>query len=151
MMGNMSSSRLPMGLEFNVLKLAVTAGEHVVTTLGETQATINSSLTAVDLHRLTRLELRFAVLLIAGITGVVLGLNLAERKRNFGLLAALGAQPSQIGAFLWSEGLHTMLVGILLGTATGFGIAKTLVAILAGAIDPPPEALVVPWLYFSQT
>ena len=120
-----------------------------VTTLGETQAAISSSLTAVDLRRLTRLELGFAVLLIAGIAGLVLGLNLAERKRNFVLLAALGAQPSQIGAFLWSEGLFTALVGMLLGTATGFGIAKTLVAILAGAFDPPPEALVVPWLYLA--
>ena len=122
-----------------------------VTTLAETQATISASLTAVDLHRLTRLELSFAVLLIAGICGVVLGLNLVERKRNFVLLAALGARSPQIGAFLWSEGLFTVLVGMLLGIATGFGIAKTLVAILAGAFDPPPEALVVPWLYLAIT
>lgn len=130
-------------------RVAANAPSIKVTTLGETQATISSSLTAVDLRRLTRLELGFAVLLIAGIAGVVLGLNLAERKRNFVLLAALGAQPAQIGAFLWSEGLFTVLVGMLLGTATGFGIAKTLVAILAGAFDPPPEALVVPWLYLG--
>lgn len=120
-----------------------------VTTLGETQAMISSSLTAVDLDGLTRLELGFAVLLIAGIAGVVLGLNLAERQRNFVILAALGAKGSQIGAFLWSEGLFTVVIGMLLGTATGFGIAKTLVAILAGAFDPPPEALVVPWLYLA--
>lgn len=120
-----------------------------VTTLAETQASISSSLTAVDLHRLTRLELSFAVLLIAGIAGVMLGLNLAERKRNFVILAALGANPSQIGAFLWSEGLFTVLFGMLLGTGTGLGIAKTLVAILAGAFDPPPEALVVPWFYLA--
>ena len=120
-----------------------------VTTLGETQARISASLTAVDLHRLTRLELGFAVLLIAGIAGIVLGLNLAERRRNFVILAALGGHESQIGAFLWSEGLFTVVLGLLLGTATGFGIAKTLVAILAGAFDPPPEALVVPWLYLA--
>ena len=41
------------------------------------------------------------------------------------------------------------MIGMVLGTATGFGLAKTLVAILAGAFDPPPEALVVPWLYLS--
>ena len=40
---------------------------------------------------------------------------------------------------------------MLLGTATGFAIAKTLVAILAGFFDPPPEALVVPWLYLGAT
>lgn len=120
-----------------------------VTTLGETQGIISSSLTAVDLHRLTQLELAFAVLLIAGIAGIVLGLNLAERKRNFVILAALGAKPSQMGAFLWSEGLFTVAVGMVLGIATGFGIAKALVAILAGAFDPPPETLVIPWVYLA--
>lgn len=122
-----------------------------VTTLGETQALISSSLTAVDLHRLTRLELGFSVLLIAAIAGIVLGLNLAERRRSFAILSALGARATQVGAFLWSEGLFTVVSGMLLGTATGFAIAKTLVAILAGVFDPPPEALVVPWAYLGAT
>lgn len=122
-----------------------------VTTLGETQTLISSSLTAVDLHRLTRLELAFAVLLIAGIAGIVLGLNLVERQRSFAILTALGAKTGQVGAFLWSEGLFVIISGMLLGTATGFAIAKTLVAILAGAFDPPPEALVVPWQYLGAT
>ena len=122
-----------------------------VTTLGETQAIISSSLTAVDLRQLTRLELGFSVLLIAAIAGIVLGLNLAERRRSFAILSALGAKPSQVGAFLWSEGLFTVVSGMLLGTATGFAIAKTLVAILAGVFDPPPEALVAPWLYLAAT
>ena len=122
-----------------------------MTTLGQTQAIISSSLTAVDLRRLTRLELGFAVLLIAGIAGIVLGLNLAERQRSFAILTALGAKASQVGAFLWSEGLFVVVSGLLLGTATGFAIAKALVAILAGVFDPPPEALVVPWLYLGAT
>lgn len=122
-----------------------------VTTLGETQSIISSSLTAVDLRQLTQLELGFSVLLIAAIAGIVLGLNLAERQRSFAILVALGAKASQVGAFLWSEGLFIVATGTLLGTATGFAIAKTLVAILAGAFDPPPEALVVPWLYLGVT
>lgn len=122
-----------------------------VTTLGETQTLISSSLTAVDLHRLTRLELAFAVLLIAGIAGIVLGLNLVERQRSFAILTALGAKASQVGAFLWGEGLFVVISGMLLGSATGFAIAKTLVAILAGVFDPPPEALVVPWPYLGAT
>ena len=122
-----------------------------VTTLGETQALISSSLTAVDLRRLTRLELGFSVLLIAAIAGIVLGLNLAERRRSFAILSALGARAAQVGAFLWSEGLFTVVSGMLLGTATGFAIAKTLVAILADVFDPPPEALVEPWAYLGAT
>ena len=40
---------------------------------------------------------------------------------------------------------------MLLGTATGFLVAKTLVAMLAGVFDPPPETLEVPWQYLGTT
>ncbi len=122
-----------------------------VSTLGETQAIISSSLSAVDLRQLTRLELGFSVLLVAVIAGIVLGLNLAERRRSFAVLAALGATPRQISTFLRAEGAFTVGGGMLMGCATGLVLAKSLVAILAGAFDPPPEALVVPWLYLGST
>ena len=57
-------------------KFAATQGGTKVTTLGETQALISSSLTAVDLRGLTALELAFSVLMIAGVTGLVLALDL---------------------------------------------------------------------------
>jgi putative ABC transport system permease protein len=120
-----------------------------VTTLGEAQAIISSSLTAVDLGGLTHLELAFSILMIAGVTGLVLGLGLAERRRGFTILSALGAKPRQVGAFLWSEGLFVVIGGAVLGIATGFGIAQVLVTILAGAFDPPPEALSIPWTYLG--
>ena len=67
-MGNMSSSRLPMGLEFNVLKLVVTAGEHVVTNLPVTLSQVN----AINIDRATerKIELSMAHMrfLINGLT-----------------------------------------------------------------------------------
>ena len=122
-----------------------------VTTLGETQALISSSLTAVNLRQLTGLELGFAVLLVAAIAGIVLGLNLAERRRSFAILTALGAKTQQVSAFLWTEAALVVGAGMLLGTTTGFLVAKTLVAMLAGAFDPPPETLAVPWQYLGAT
>ena len=122
-----------------------------VTTLGETQALISSSLTAVDLRQLTRLELGFSTLLIAAIAGIVLGLNLAERGRSFALLTALGARRAQVGAFIVAEGAIVVAAGLVLGTATGFAIAKALVSLLAAAFDPPPAALIVPWAYLVAT
>ena len=118
-----------------------------VTDLGSVQATISSSLTAVDLHGLTLIELGFAVLLIAGASGLVLGLGLIERRRDFALLAAMGAKGRQLGAFFWTEGLIILITGLVLGFATGFGIAKMLVKVLAGVFDPPPQALTIPWGY----
>jgi putative ABC transport system permease protein len=118
-----------------------------VTAIGETQQLIGSSLTAVDLRGLTRLELGFAVLMVAGAVGLVLALDLAERRRGFAILTALGAKERQLGAFLWGEGL-LMLVGAAIGGGLiGWAVAATLVAMLTGVFDPPPEALAVPWAY----
>ncbi len=118
-----------------------------VTDIGSTQQTIDSSLTAVDLRGLTRLELSFAVLLLAGTTGLVMALGMAERRRNFAILVALGAKDNQLGAFLWSEGLLILFGGGASGIVIGFGVAQMLVKVLTGVFDPPPEFLYVPWTY----
>jgi putative ABC transport system permease protein len=131
--------------------VAASTPELKVTTLGEIHAIISSSLTAIDLAGLTNLELAFSVLMIAGSTGLVLGLGLAERRRSFTILSALGARPAQLGGFLWSEGLFVIVSGAVMGLATGAGIAGVLVAILAGVFDPPPETLSVPWAYLTMT
>ena len=118
-----------------------------VTDIGSTQHAISSSLTAVDLRGLTTLELAFAILFVAGATGLVLALNLAERKRTFAILSALGARGNQLRAFLWSEGLLIQIGGGSIGIALGFAIAQMLVSVLTGVFDPAPEFLAIPWLY----
>jgi putative ABC transport system permease protein len=120
-----------------------------VTDLGSAQATISSSLTSLDLRGLTRLELAFAVVLVPLATGLMLALGMAERRRTFAVLVALGAKGNQLGAFLWSEGLVTLIGGGVVGSALGFGLALTLVKVLTGVFDPPPESLSVPWAYLA--
>lgn len=120
-----------------------------VTDLETTGKIISSSLTAIDLHGLTSLELAFALILVTGATGLILGLGLAERKRTFTILAALGAKEKQLGAFLWSEGLLILVGGSIAGVVLGSGIAWTLVRVLSGVFDPPPEFLSIPWGYLA--
>lgn len=120
-----------------------------VTTLGGTQAIISSSLTAINLEGLTTLELGFSVLMIVGVTGLIMALGLAERRRNFTILSALGARSGQLGVFLWSEGLLVVIGGAIFGIVSGFGLAEALVTILTGVFDPPPEALSIPWFYLA--
>jgi putative ABC transport system permease protein len=120
-----------------------------VTDIGSVQRMISSSLTSVNLHGLTRLELVFAVLLVMGSTGLILALGLTERRRNFAILDALGAKSSQLGAFIWSEGLLILVGGGVIGTLLGFGIAQILVKVLTGVFDPPPEHLYIPWGYMA--
>jgi len=120
-----------------------------VTDLGSVQRAISSSLTAVSLQGLTRLELAFAVLLAAGAAGLILGLGLLERQKMFAILKGLGANARQLGAFLWSEALFMLVPGIIIGGLLGLGVAQVLVKILTGIFDPPPETLTIPWLYLA--
>ncbi|MCY0856372.1 ABC transporter permease [Cupriavidus sp. D39] len=110
-----------------------------VTDVDQARRVIGSSLTAVDLAGLTRLELGFAVLMVAGATGLVLALGLADRRRTFAILSALGATPAQLGAFLWSEALLLFVAGTSIGTLTGFALAWMLVKLLTGVFDPLPS------------
>ena len=141
--GNVPPAQLAKSIE----PIAATLPGARVTDLGSVLKSISSSLTAVDLHGLTWIELSFAILLIAGASGLVLGLGLIERRRDFALLAAMGAKGRQLGAFLWTEGLIILVAGMGLGFATGLGIAKMLVKVLTGVFDPAPQSLAIPWVY----
>ena len=107
----------PAQLAERIKPIAATIPGARVTDLGSVLKAISSSLTAVDLHGLTWIELSFAILLIAGASGLVLGLGLIERRRDFALLAAMGAKGRQLGSFLWTEGLIILISGMLLGFA----------------------------------
>jgi putative ABC transport system permease protein len=120
-----------------------------VTDLSDATHLIGSSLTSVDLGGLTRLELTFAVLLVAGAGGLVLAVGLADRRRSFAILSALGAKPQALASFIWSEALIIFVAGAVLGIATGMGVAYILVKVLEGVFDPPPESLAVPFSYLG--
>lgn len=120
-----------------------------VSDLGQAQRLIASSLTAVDLGGLTRLELVFALLMVAGATGLILALGAADRKRTFAILSALGARPRQLGAFLWGEAAVLFGAGAAAGSLIGFALAWMLVKLLTDVFDPPPQTLAVPWLYLA--
>ncbi len=120
-----------------------------VSQIGDVVALIGSSLTAVDLAGLTRLELIFALVMLAASGGLVLGLGFADRERSFAVLVALGARPRQLGAFVWSEAALVIGSGMFLGLPAGALIAYMLVKLLTGVFDPPPEVLSVPWFYLG--
>jgi putative ABC transport system permease protein len=116
-----------------------------VTDIGTTRAKVGSSLTAVDLSGLTRVELAFALVLAAGAGGLVLALALNERRRDFAIARALGAQRRHVLAFIGGETSVVAAAGALAGVALGWALAELLVAVLVGVFDPPPTALTVPW------
>ncbi len=115
----------------------------------ETRKLIGSSLTAIDLTGLTRLELSYAIALVACAAGLILALGVLDRRRSFAIMAAVGAKPSQIGAFVRGEALLIFVGGSIVGGLTGATVAWILVKLLTGAFDPPPEHMTIPWLYLG--
>jgi putative ABC transport system permease protein len=115
----------------------------------QTAATV-SSITAVDLTGISRIEELFAVLLAAAAMALFVSLSLGERRHEFATMAAVGASLCDIGAFLWSEALLILGAGIVLAVGLGWLLSVLLVAMLTHVFDPPPDALAVPWIYFAE-
>lgn len=120
-----------------------------ITDISTVRGTIGSSLTAVDLAGLTRVELGFALVLAAAAGGLVLALGLAERRRSFALATALGAQPRHLRALTGAEAAVLTVGGVATGALIGWALTEMLVAVLSGVFDPPPATITVPWGYLA--
>jgi putative ABC transport system permease protein len=120
-----------------------------VTDLMHVRGLVASSLTAVDLAGLTRVELSLALVLVAAAGGLVLALGMVERRRPLAIVAALGADRRQLRSFILSEVAVVTLGGVIAGVAAGCGLTLMLVKVLTGVFDPPPAHLAVPWGYFT--
>lgn len=121
----------------------------LVTDLDSSRHVVGSSLTAVDLRSLTRVELGFALVLAAAAGGLVLALGLADRRRNFAIATALGARSRQVAAFVHAEALVVVLAGVMTGLLAGAALSAMLVRVLTGVFDPPPAQLAIPWGYLG--
>ncbi|MFE4173875.1 FtsX-like permease family protein [Streptomyces sp. NPDC056909] len=120
-----------------------------ITDLPSSRTAIGSSLTAVDLAGLTRVELGFALVIAAAAGGLVLALGLAERRRTLALASVLGARGRQLSGFVWSEAALVALSGLAGGAVLGWALSRMLVKVLSGVFDPPPSQIAVPWAYLS--
>jgi putative ABC transport system permease protein len=119
----------------------------VVTDITQTRGLIGSSLTAVDLRGLTRVELVLAAVLVLAAAALVTGLQLAERRRTFAIAHVLGARRRQLVNLAVSEAALTSAIGLASGAIIGWAMSHMLVKVLSGVFDPPPTALAVPWGY----
>jgi putative ABC transport system permease protein len=129
-------------------RISATVGTGTqVTDIVNQRHVIGSNLTAVELSGLTRIELGFALVLAAAATGLALGLGFQERRRTFAIASALGARRRQLGGFVWGESIFVTAGGILLGAAIAAVLSVTLVDVLTGVFDPPPDFLTIPWGY----
>jgi putative ABC transport system permease protein len=121
-----------------------------VTDIVTSRRVIASTLTAVDLSGLTKVELAFALALAVSATALLLTLGFVERRRTFALARVLGAHSRQLGGFVWCEVLVIGATGTILGAIGGWLLSEMLVKVLTGVFDPPPAHLSVPWAYIAM-
>jgi putative ABC transport system permease protein len=115
----------------------------------QSQATV-SSITAIDLHGISRILEVFTVLLAAAAMALFVSLALVERRQELATMAALGARVRDIGAFLWSEAALVLVAATILAAGLGLLLSEMLVAMLQHVFDPPPDSLAVPWVYLAE-
>jgi len=127
----------------------VVGSTATVTDVEEGRRIAASSLTAVDLAGLTRVELGFALVLVAGGCGLLVALDLAERRRGFATARALGGRKRQVAAFIRSEVGFVVVVGALWAVVVGGVVGEMLVKVLTGVFDPPPAHLALPGAYLA--
>ncbi|MGZ4529821.1 MAG: FtsX-like permease family protein [Mycobacterium sp.] len=122
-----------------------------VTDIATTRGSVGSSLTAVSLAGLTRIELGFGLCLAAASGGLVLALGLTERRRSFAIANVLGATRRQLRSFVLAEAAILIACGLTAGAALSWALSRMLARALTGVFDPPPAALSVPWVYLAAT
>jgi putative ABC transport system permease protein len=138
----------PVALAHRIAAATRTDGTLVKDIRQQTAQTV-SSITAVDLGGISRIEEAFALVLAAAAMGLFVTVGLAERRQELATMAALGASLREIGAFLWTEAALVLAAALALAALLGWLLAEMLVAMLQHVFDPPPDHLAAPWLFLG--
>ena len=108
-----------------------------------------SSITAVDLRGISRIEEAFVLVLATAAMALQMAVGLSERRQELATMSALGASLRRVAAFLWSEALLVLAAALALAALLGWLLAEMLVAMLRHVFDPPPDHLAIPWAFLG--
>ncbi|HMH47310.1 MAG TPA: ABC transporter permease [Solirubrobacteraceae bacterium] len=139
----------PTGVAARVANATRGDGVIVKDVRRQSAATV-SSITAVDLSGISRLEEAFTILLAATAMWLFVSLIVSERRHEFATMAAVGASLKDIAGFIRSEAIAVLTAAIALAALLGWLLSEMLVAMLQHVFDPPPDHLAVPWSYLGE-
>ena len=115
-----------------------------IETINAVAAQLASTLTTVSLDGLAQIEWAYTLLIVGLALAIFLLGLLAERETEYATLAAIGATPGQVQAFMLAEAVLASASGIVFGGLIGLGLSQVLVTILTAIFDPPPTAILIP-------
>jgi putative ABC transport system permease protein len=121
------------------------SGDLTIATTATAYNLDQSSLAALNLNGLARLETVYTVLMSAlGIGIFVFGLLLQRRKEHV-TLRALGMRMRQVQTLVLGEAGAVTLLSVLVGTAVGVAMSLMFVQILTPLFTVPPAGLTIPF------
>jgi hypothetical protein len=87
------------------------------------------------------------VLIVFGITTLVhvLVVSVTRRRREAGLLRALGFVRRQLAYSVWWQTVTIAIVGLVIGVPAGIALGRTIWQAFAGSLGVLPDAVVVTW------
>jgi predicted permease len=80
----------------------------------------------------------FAVVASAGGLFSVLSYAVGRRRREFGIRAAMGAQPAQLRRLILGDGLRVAVVGLAIGAIAAWALSRSLAALAFGVTAHDP-------------
>jgi putative ABC transport system permease protein len=143
-----STNANPHAVAAQIQSAVASSGATVRDITGQLALT-SSSLTAVSLAGISRLEEGFGIALAVAATVLFAGLTSIERRREFATMVAIGARLRTVASFVWTETTVVSLLALALSAVLGSVLALMLVTILTHVFDPPPDALAVPWTFLG--
>jgi putative ABC transport system permease protein len=138
----------PARLARAVAESTRTLGVSVKDIRRQTAQTV-SSITTVDLRGISKIEEAFVLLLAGAAIVLFVTVSFSERRHELATMTALGASWRTACAFLWSEALLVLAAALALAALLGWLLAEMLVAMLQHVFDPPPDQLLVPWVFLA--
>jgi putative ABC transport system permease protein len=110
---------------------------------------VGSNLTAVGMAGLTRVELVFALVLVASATGLVLALGFAERRRTFAIRQRAGCPCTRTGRVRLGRVDHRHRRSLALGGADRGRDHHHAPLDPDRRVRPPPDAPAIPGAYLA--
>jgi hypothetical protein len=126
-----------------------TALHHVVTTYASSVSYPVTPANLVNFGEAVNFPLIFGlVLIVFGITTLVhvLVVSVVRRRREAGLLRALGFVPRQIAYSVWWQTATITLVGLVVGVPAGIALGRTVWQVFARSIGVVPDPIINPWV-----